>query len=195
MKRLDGASLGTPYQPPIYTGPEPTAEIENAKTYHGSCHCGAVTLALKTVPLDKEYPEKVLECNCSICERVGRIFRIVALSKPTDSRAQNAYVWIYPRADQVVIQGDENLGKYYFGNKAVFKSFCKTCGVNFTNGAADLNDEQFAALSDGFKGLHQRVKTLCPLNLRVLNGFNLSEVKESEKETKGAQIGQPYVNP
>jgi hypothetical protein len=48
----------------------PPAEIKNSKLYTGSCHCGAVTLALKTKgPLSKE-GEVIGECDCSICARV-----------------------------------------------------------------------------------------------------------------------------
>jgi len=55
----------------MYNGPEPSSSVENVKTYHGSCHCGAVTLALKSAPLDKDYPDAVMECACSICVRVS----------------------------------------------------------------------------------------------------------------------------
>ena len=44
------------------------------KTYHGSCHCGAITLAVKSQPLDKEYPETVMDCACSICSFVSFCF-------------------------------------------------------------------------------------------------------------------------
>ena len=67
---FDGASLPPAYQPPEYTGPEPTAEIEGAKLYTGSCHCGAVRVALKSKPLDKTYDESILDCSCSHCRKV-----------------------------------------------------------------------------------------------------------------------------
>lgn len=78
----DGASLDPQYKPPAYTGPEPTlppdvegsaAVINGGKTYHGSCHCGAITAVVKLPqPLeDKEHSkERIVECNCSICMRV-----------------------------------------------------------------------------------------------------------------------------
>jgi hypothetical protein len=68
---FDGAALDPEYQPPKYTGPEPTAEIEGGKLYTGSCHCGVVTVAVKTLPLDDTYKDRLVECNCSICERVS----------------------------------------------------------------------------------------------------------------------------
>lgn len=45
--KYDGKKLPPPYEPVTYKGPEPTAKIEDAKIYTGSCHCGAVTLAMK----------------------------------------------------------------------------------------------------------------------------------------------------
>lgn len=42
---------------------------------HGSCHCGAVTMALKVKPLEiydiSNEKERIIECNCSICMRVS----------------------------------------------------------------------------------------------------------------------------
>lgn len=42
---------------------------------HGSCHCGAVTLAVKVKPLEtwdiSKEEERIVECNCSICVRVS----------------------------------------------------------------------------------------------------------------------------
>ncbi|KAK0613179.1 glutathione-dependent formaldehyde-activating enzyme [Immersiella caudata] len=173
---IDGAAMGAKYQPPTYSGPEPSASDDNAKMYYGSCHCGAVTLALKTTPLDKEYPGTVIECNCSICNR-------------------NGYVWVYPLKDQVVIQGKDNMNRYSFGTKCVEKWFCKTCGVNLTNTAAGLDEEQIANLPEAYRGLHGRAKLLAPLNLRILNGFHVSEIKEPEQATQGAELGPVYVSP
>lgn len=43
---------------------------------HGSCHCGAVTLAIKIKPLEtwdaSIDEERMVDCNCSICVRVSR---------------------------------------------------------------------------------------------------------------------------
>jgi len=68
----DGAKLGEPYQAPEFTGPAPVLDdVEDAKTYTGSCHCGAVKVALKSTPLDETYTDRVLDCNCSVCNRVS----------------------------------------------------------------------------------------------------------------------------
>ena len=69
--RFDGKSLGEPYDAPQHKGPLPTAEIEGGKLYTGSCHCGALTVAAKLKPLDETFPDALLICNCSSCERVS----------------------------------------------------------------------------------------------------------------------------
>lgn len=68
--RINGQSFGTPYEPPKYTGPEPKA-VEGGKLYTGSCHCGAVKVAMNTLPLDKNSTQNCRECNCSICNKVS----------------------------------------------------------------------------------------------------------------------------
>lgn len=68
--KYDGAANEPLYKPPAFTGPEPPAEIESSKMYTGSCHCGAVTLALKTRGPHSEEVEVIGECDCSICARV-----------------------------------------------------------------------------------------------------------------------------
>ena len=65
----DGAALGEKYVPPEHKGPLPPA-IDGHKLYTGSCHCGAVTLAFMSKPLDETFTDLTAECNCSICGRV-----------------------------------------------------------------------------------------------------------------------------
>ena len=69
---LDGQKLNPEYihVAPVFAGPEPSAVVEGGKVYTGSCHCGAVTAAVKVEPLDDTYPGPILECTCSICQRV-----------------------------------------------------------------------------------------------------------------------------
>lgn len=81
--RYEGKDYGTPYTPPVYSGPEPAAEIEGATLYTGSCHCGAVMACIKTKPLDSTYPDRIVECNCSICERVSSTSLDASLSYQT----------------------------------------------------------------------------------------------------------------
>ncbi|KAK1753979.1 centromere protein V [Echria macrotheca] len=174
---VDGASYGAQYEAPKYTGPGPTAEIENAKMYYGSCHCGAVRVALRSLPLDKDYPEQVVECNCSIC-------------------SINGCIWIYPRVDQLDYQGRENLATYRFGNRHLQKTFCKTCGVSFANEAAELTQEEFDALpSDRTRDWHQRFKANCGFNIRVLNDYDFTSIKEPWRNTRGQDMEPRYVYP
>lgn len=73
----DGAALGNKYEPAAYTGPEPEpTHFTDGKVYHGSCHCGAVTAAVKlpTSLEDKSYKEMIMECNCSLCRRVSLFY-------------------------------------------------------------------------------------------------------------------------
>lgn len=62
----------------------PHTHIECSVLDHGSCHCGAVRLAVKMKPLetwdtlsDGEY--RVVECNCSICVRVSAAWMFIQL--------------------------------------------------------------------------------------------------------------------
>ena len=61
-----------------FEGPEPSPELENGKTYYGACHCGAVTLAMKTNGPLTDGNQWICECDCSICTRVRCLLR----SKP-----------------------------------------------------------------------------------------------------------------
>ncbi|KAM7214092.1 centromere protein V [Rhypophila decipiens] len=178
---FDGRALPPAWEEPKYTGPEPPvsgdAPADKSKIYAGSCHCGAVTLAVRSIPLDNTYPQWVKVCSCSICERMGA-------------------TWIYPKASQVIINGLENCTKYLFGRKIVAKAFCKTCGVCVCNMAADLSPEEYEALSDEYKGWVKTSSEFCVLNLRVLNGWDLGEIKDKiERFTGGAEVEPRYVNP
>ncbi|KAL0944377.1 glutathione-dependent formaldehyde-activating enzyme [Colletotrichum truncatum] len=71
-KTFDGASYGDKYSPPVHKGPSPTADIEGGRVYTGSCHCGDLTVAVISKPIDETYEDMIIECNCSICSRVSR---------------------------------------------------------------------------------------------------------------------------
>ena len=78
IDRFDGATLKPLYSLPAFTGQDPPAEMENCTTYTGSCHCGAVTIALKNSgPLKQDVAPTepvdgvIGECDCSICARVS----------------------------------------------------------------------------------------------------------------------------
>ena len=70
-RRRTDQSADVPYLAPKYPGLDAlTAQLElGEKIYPGSCHCGAVTFALRTLPLD-DPSVAVKECDCSLCLRV-----------------------------------------------------------------------------------------------------------------------------
>ncbi|KAH8912192.1 glutathione-dependent formaldehyde-activating enzyme [Coniochaeta sp. PMI_546] len=177
IKVFEGKDYGTPYTPPVYEGPEPTAEVEGAKLYTGSCHCGAVTACIKTKPLDTTFPDRIAECNCSNCQRA-------------------AYMWIYPKKDQVVIQGRENLSYYVFGTGVWRKGFCKTCGVQIMNEPNPLTPEQVEALPASAKAFREGKLDWMPINIRILNNFDFDAIKDKVQRLDGWNMAKPgYVNP
>ncbi len=75
-------------------------------TYRGQCHCGAVKFELDTEPITAG-----MECNCSICSRVGWT---LAFAPATQFR---------------LLSGGEALTDYQFGKRHLHHEFCKVCGV------------------------------------------------------------------
>ncbi|KAI1815474.1 glutathione-dependent formaldehyde-activating enzyme [Poronia punctata] len=171
---FDGKSLPPAHKEPEYNGPEPTGEVEGGKLYTGSCHCGAVTVAAKLKPIDANF-QPVNDCNCSSCGRYGGL-------------------WTYPPKPQVVVQGKENFTRYVFGKRLAGKCFCKICGVLILNDIAKLSEEEVSkfdkATLDWYQGAHE----LAPINLRVLHGIDVKELKPNQFD--GYAFIQPqYVEP
>lgn len=74
--------------------------------HRGGCHCGKVRFELEA-PSALE----VLECNCSLCQKVGFMHLLVA------------------RADFRLLSGKDSLTSYQFNTRTANHLFCKVCGV------------------------------------------------------------------
>ena len=94
------------------------------KTFHGSCHCGAVRyqaeidLALGTV-----------KCNCTICTKMRFWAAVVA-----------------PPAFRL-LQGSGALREYRFHTRRDGHYFCGECGVNVFSTGAALRSGPFVAVT------------------------------------------------
>lgn len=84
------------------------------KTYHGSCHCGAVRYEA-----DIDLARGTVKCNCSVCAKM----RFWAAQVP-------------PSAFRL-LQGRDSLREYRFHARRDGHCFCGVCGINvFSTGDA-----------------------------------------------------------
>lgn|SRR5690606_10034325 len=70
----------------------------------GSCHCGAVKYTVEGEI------DKVIECNCSHCQRKGFL------------------LWFVPRSALKVTEGEDKLTTYTFNRHVIHHDFCQVCG-------------------------------------------------------------------
>ena len=86
------------------------------KTYHGSCHCGAVRFACEV-----DLAKGTSKCNCSACGK-GRFWKAIVLAPSFR-----------------LLQGQDALADYQFGSNTIHHRFCKHCGV-MPFGHADIKE-------------------------------------------------------
>jgi hypothetical protein len=98
--------------------------MADQKTYHGSCHCGAVRYEARSAPITE-----VLSCNCSMCRRKGTLLAFI------------------PAAGFTLAQGGEALTDYQFNRKAIHHLFCRTCGVTSFARGTSLDGSEMVALN------------------------------------------------
>ena len=72
--------------------------------YQGSCHCGRIAFEVEAEI------DKVIECNCSICQRRGTLLFFV------------------PREQLRLSTPEEDLSTYTFNKHAIKHHFCSVCG-------------------------------------------------------------------
>ncbi|KAJ8121876.1 hypothetical protein ONZ43_g1784 [Nemania bipapillata] len=172
-KTFNGAAIPPVYQATKFEGPEPK-DIEGGQLYTGSCHCGAVTVGLKSKPLDNSF-KGLVECNCSICAKYGA-------------------TWTYPRHAQVTIEGRDNLTVYYLAKKVAGKRFCRICSIPITSEAVVATEERIAQMDPATRAWYETSITITALNLRVIDGLDVNDL--TTDRMNGYNIIKPgYVEP
>jgi hypothetical protein len=78
-----------------------------ARTYTGSCHCGAVKYEVTMAP-----PQKAIACNCSLCSRAGWLLTFV------------------PGSAFELQSGEGELTEYRFNKRHINHLFCRKCGIH-----------------------------------------------------------------
>jgi hypothetical protein len=92
--------------------------------YKGSCHCGKISFEV-----EGELTQ-VMDCNCSICSRLGSL------------------LWFVPRSQLQLLTPEENLSTYTFGERSIQHHFCPNCGIHpFGEGTDPSSGNRMAAIN------------------------------------------------
>lgn len=99
---------------------------------------------------------------------------------------------MYPRKEQVAIQGRENLSYYSFNYHLTSKSFCRTCGVNVAAEWTDVSQEHLDSIPEKARKFREEHLHVFPVNVRVFDNFSLDglPIKYLANDS-----GKPYQNP
>lgn len=115
-----------------------------------------------------------------------------------DHCQQNAYIWIYPQAKQVVLSAaeSENIGRYSFSHHVLNKTFCTVCGVCMTNEYAHRSKEELKELAAvPTRGFAQSMKNSHPLNLRILHDIDWDKLPKPMRNDGARKISPKYKDP
>lgn len=91
--------------------------------YKGGCHCGAVAFEVVGTL------ERVISCNCSICQRKG------------------ALLWFVPRDQLKLLTSEANASIYTFNKRAIEHRFCPICGIHPYAEGVDPKGNRMAAIN------------------------------------------------
>ncbi|KAF7366759.1 hypothetical protein MSAN_00934200 [Mycena sanguinolenta] len=199
VKHNPGPVTPLAYTPPVFPElatllAEPLPDGE--KIYPGSCHCGAITFALKspwllekTGPPDMEN-NQVAECDCSSCIR-------------------HAGFYTYPRPASRVpmhVSPPDALAVYFspVGKRFGGATFCRVCGCGVGQKIVGPPAERVATLPENVQAMIREKCDIRPVHVRALDlVLGLTEedreewerVKSAVKRERGSKEGKPYVVP
>ncbi|MDB4964390.1 MAG: Gfa-like protein [Myxococcales bacterium] len=118
--------------------------MAEAKTHHGSCHCGNVKYEVTTDLA------KVMECNCSHCSRKGFLLTFV------------------PAEQFKLLAGEDATTTYHFHKRHIDHMFCKTCGVqSYARAKSPDGKETYAVNARCLEGVEPSTLTITPVNGRA----------------------------
>jgi hypothetical protein len=91
--------------------------------YKGSCHCGQIAFEVEGEL------GKVMDCNCSICTRMGSLH------------------WFVPRDQLRLLTPESAMATYTFGKQRIQHHFCPTCGIHPFGEGTDPSGKRMAAVN------------------------------------------------